>query len=53
MSIQTNNGLPDDRSFLSGSILEHIARLLQRLARDTVAIIDVRPYKLHGFQAST
>jgi hypothetical protein len=52
MSIQTNNDLPDDRSSLSGSILEHIARLLQGPARDTVAI-HVRPYKLHGFQAST
>jgi hypothetical protein len=48
MSIQTNNDLPDDRSSLPASILEHIARP----ARDTVAI-QVRPCKLHGFQAST
>ena len=28
MSIQTNNDLPDDRSCLPGSILEHVSRAL-------------------------
>jgi hypothetical protein len=63
MSIGTNNGLAEDRSSLPQSLhlraaivaarVSNIARLLQGLARDTVAIIDVRPCKLHGFQAST
>jgi hypothetical protein len=55
-----NNGLAEDRSSLPESLhllaaivaarVSNIARLLQVLARDPVAIIGVRPYKLHAFK---
>jgi hypothetical protein len=41
------------RAAIVAARVSNIARLLQGLARDTVAIIDMRPCKLHGFQAFT